>query len=113
MKKVILVILISLAPIVSTSVDASGFFNSNNGEWKMGPNGPYWDESDWPEWTPMYWMEEFMDSWDNNNWGGNNYGYGNYNYAAPYNAYPYGYNVPYGNYTYPQLPTNPPVTTPK
>lgn len=38
----------------------------------MGPNGYYWDESNWPEWTPMYWMEEFMDNWGNNNNNNNN-----------------------------------------
>ncbi len=30
----------------------------------MGPFGPYWDDNDWPEFTPMYWMEEFMNRLD-------------------------------------------------
>jgi len=28
-----------------------------------GGDGP-WDDNDWPEWTPMYWMEEFFDDDD-------------------------------------------------
>ncbi len=39
------------------SLDATaGWFGSNNG---------YWDDNDWPEWTPMCWMEEMMGGWDN------------------------------------------------
>ena len=34
------------------------------GDWKMGPFGPYWDDNSWPEFTPMYWMEEFMNRLD-------------------------------------------------
>jgi hypothetical protein len=30
----------------------------------MGPFGPYWDDNSWPEFTPMYWMEEFMNRLD-------------------------------------------------
>ncbi|MEE9446964.1 MAG: hypothetical protein V3V09_03340 [Arenicellales bacterium] len=37
---------------------------AGGGIWKMGPFGPYWDDNDWPEYTPMYWMEEFMNSID-------------------------------------------------
>ncbi|SIN70202.1 hypothetical protein SAMN05443662_0148 [Sulfurivirga caldicuralii] len=29
----------------------------------FGNDGP-WDDNDWPEWTPMYWMEEFADEFD-------------------------------------------------
>jgi hypothetical protein len=28
--------------------------------------GNGYDDNDWPEWTPMYWMEEMMDEWDDN-----------------------------------------------
>jgi len=57
----------------SASASAGDFFGGNNGEWKMGPYGPYYEESDWPEWTPMYWMEEMMDSFDDeDSYGGNN-----------------------------------------
>ena len=120
MKKILLILTLAMATVsISSTAQASDWFGGgNNGEWKMGPNGPYWDQSDWPEWTPMYWMEEFMDEFDNNNWGGNNWGgnnwggnnWGNNNggYGMPYgnpygNNIPYGYNVPYG-YTYPQMP---------
>lgn len=60
---------------LSTTASSSDFFGGNGGEWKMGPSGPYYDESNWPVWTPMYWMEEMMDSFDNDNsYGGNNFG---------------------------------------
>ncbi|XP_014680428.1 PREDICTED: sulfur globule protein CV2-like [Priapulus caudatus] len=109
--KVILLAALLAAPL---SVNANWFGNNgggndffgSSGEWKMGPNGPYYDDSGWPVWTPMYWMDEMMDSFDNNdnNWGGygggyNNMPYGNmmpYGYAAPN----YGYGAPYG---YPQI----------
>lgn len=126
MKKVVFAITLLMASVsVTTTANASDFFGGNDGEWKMGPNGPYWDESDWPEWTPMYWMEEFMDEWDNNdnNWGGNNFGFDNNNYGSPYGGgygmSPYGYQQPYGysmpnagyGYTYPQTPVVPAVPT--
>jgi len=109
MKKLMLTLVIVMATFsMTTTVQANWFGGGNNGEWKMGPNGPYWDESDWPEWTPMYWMEEFMDEWDNdNNWGN----YGNYGAPGGYNMNPYGYgNMPYGymppagGYAYPAPP---------
>ncbi len=114
MKKLLLILTLLFTPLAATSTYASDFFGgNNNGEWKMGPNGPYWDESDWPEWTPMYWMEEFMDSFDDDdNWGSNFGGYnrgGNY-YGNPYGGYnqaPYGYGNPYGGYGYPQVPVVP------
>jgi len=121
MKKLLFALVFAMASVsMTTSVQANWFGSGNNGEWKMGPNGPYWDESDWPEWTPMYWMEEFMDSWDdnNNNWnyGGNYGGYGN-NYGAPYGGYnmnpygnmPYGYMPPAGGYAYPVPPAPTPI----
>ena len=120
MKKLMLIATLFMASfLVTPATHASDFFGGNNGEWKMGPNGPYYDESDWPEWTPMYWMEEFMDSWDDNNWGGSNNNYGGYNggYGMPNNGYgmspygynqaPYGYAPPYGGYVYPQGPSAP------
>ena len=51
---------------LSATASANDFFGGNNGEWKMGPNGPYYEESDWPEWTPLYWMQEMADSFDDN-----------------------------------------------
>lgn len=75
----------------ATSANAFDFFGNNDGEWKMGPQGPYWEEgSDWPQWTPMYWMEEFMDGWDDNGNYGSNFG------AMPYGAYPQQPMMPYG-----------------
>jgi hypothetical protein len=57
---------------LSAGASASDFFGGGDGEWKMGPYGPYYEESDWPEWTPMYWMDEFMNEWDSDdeNYGG-------------------------------------------
>lgn len=127
MKNLLLALALAMAATSITTANASDFFGSNSGEWKMGPNGPYWDENDWPEWTPMYWMEEFMNSWDdNNNWGGNSFGFGNnnYGYGVPYGASPYGYGqapygyaAPYGGYgygypQYPQVPVAPVVPAP-
>ena len=107
MKKIITLSILSL---LMTTAQAN-FFGSNDGEWKMGPNGPYWDESNWPEWTPMYWMEEFMDSWDDDddNYYGGGYGMpgGGYGFQGmPYNG---GYPMtPYGGgggyYPYPAMP---------
>ena len=82
----------------------ANWFGSNGGEWKMGPYGPYWDENDWPVWTPMYWMDEMMDSFDNNNWGGNNW-------SGAYNVAPYTYPMPY--YGYPATPLVTPIVPQK
>jgi len=98
-------------------------FFGNNGEWKIGPNGAYWDDSGWPVWTPMYWMDEMMDSFDNNNgWGGNNNwgnngGYNNmpYGNVAPYGyaAPNYGYAMPYAMPAVPVVPVTPQKAQPK
>ena len=94
MKKLLIVLTLIMASMsITTAASASDWFGSNNGKWKMGPNGPYWDQSDWPEWTPMYWMQEFFDSWDNNN--NDYYGYGG-GYGVPYGGYG-GYGTPYAN----------------
>lgn len=106
-------ILIGLALIMATSTANANFFGGNDGEWKMGPNGAYWDESDWPQWTPMYWMEEMMDSFggDDNNFGfgGSNNNYPMQQQGYPqmppqgYGAAPYGYGMPQ------QAPIAPPM----
>ncbi len=113
MKKLMIVLALAMASLSITTTAQANWFGSNNGEWKMGPYGPYWDESDWPEWTPMYWMEEFMDEWDDDddNW---NFGGGYGGYGAPYGGYnmapygygmpPYGYMPPAGGYNYPVPP---------
>ena len=96
MKKYLLVIALVISSFsVTVSTHADWFGGGNNGEWKQGPYGPYWDESDWPEWTPMYWMEEFMDEFSGNSWGGNNWG----NNFGGNNINPYNYNLPQGAYT--------------
>ncbi len=41
---------------------ASSAVLASGGVWKIGPFGPYWDDNDWPEYTPMYWMEEFINN---------------------------------------------------
>ena len=50
-----------------------------------GSDGPY-DDNDWPEWTPMYWMEEFFN--DDEAYYPPPYGYG---YPPPPGYYHYGY----------------------
>ncbi|SEA99408.1 hypothetical protein SAMN05660964_03073 [Thiothrix caldifontis] len=57
---------------LSATASANDFFGGNDGEWKMGPYGPYYEESDWPEWTPMYWMDEMMNSFDDEDSYGDN-----------------------------------------
>ena len=96
MKK--LLIALTLATVTTTANADFDFFGGDDGEWKMGPYGPYWDEgNDWPEWTPMYWMEEFMDAWDDDD--------DNYYGGA---MMPYGYTqqpmMPYGAYPQPAMP---------
>lgn len=90
---------------------------ADGGDWKMGPFGPYWDENEWPEFTPMYWMEEFMNRLDDDDddireWmlrnqapgqypqagtmpGGNPY-YG-WGAPSPYPWQPYAWNPGWGN----------------
>lgn len=130
-------IALSLFGLASTA-SADFFGGGNNGEWKTGPYGPYWEENDWPEWTPMYWMQEMSDSFsnDNNNNGfnfGNRFGNGNmpffgnnsnYGYGNGMPMMPYGYNYPnsmpmmpygaapmpyYGGYGMPNLPMPAPI----
>lgn len=87
--------LIGLSLLALTSiVSAADFFGSgNNGEWKNGPYGPYWESNDWPEWTPMYWMQEMADSFGNNN--DNNYGGWNMPFFG--NGSSFGGVMPFGN----------------
>ena len=50
--------------LVAMLIVSTGTAFASGGDWKMGPFGPYWDDNDWPEFTPMYWMEEFMNRLD-------------------------------------------------
>lgn len=85
---------VGLSLLALSATASADFFSSNNGEWKMGPYGPYYEENDWPEWTPMYWMEEMMNSFDDEDNGFGNFGgmpfMGGNNYAMPYGGMPYG-----------------------
>ncbi|TXH67670.1 MAG: hypothetical protein E6Q83_16650 [Thiothrix sp.] len=133
MKK--LLIALSLLGLAS-SAQANFFGGGNNGEWKMGPYGPYWEENDWPEWTPMYWMQEMSDSFNNDNNNGFSFNQGSNAWNIPFFGnttssvppYPYAYPAPmmpyaspmpyYGGYQLPNaqapaLPTMPvaPVNT--
>ncbi|WGZ93634.1 MAG: hypothetical protein QJT81_17855 [Candidatus Thiothrix putei] len=85
---------------LSATASANDFFGGNDGEWKMGPYGPYYEESDWPEWTPMYWMEEMMDSFDDeDSYGGNNGFMGGMPFMGNNN------NMPFmGGNNYPMMP---------
>ena len=59
-------------------------YNSNVNADMFGSNDcPPWayDCNDWPEWTPMYWMEEMSNEFDDNDWGGNNWGGGGNNWG--------------------------------
>ena len=48
-----------LALLFATSAVQADWFGNNNP----------WDDDDWPEWTPMYWMDEMFND-DNDYWGG-------------------------------------------
>ena len=52
-KAIVLLLVVAVSPVLG-----------GGGDWKMGPFGPYWDDNSWPEFTPMYWMEEFMNRLD-------------------------------------------------
>ena len=104
MKKLLIALALATAS-TTASANFDFFGGGNNGEWVMGPNGPYWEEgSDWPEWTPMYWMEEFMDNMggDDNSFSNmmpfgnsnNNNSYG----PMPYSGVPQQPMMPYGGY---------------
>ena len=47
------------ALLLAASLSANAFWGGNN--WGGNNWGGY---NDWPEWTPMYWMEEFMNRLD-------------------------------------------------
>jgi len=70
---------------------ASAFWGDN---WNGG-NG----YNDWPTWTPMYWMDEMFNTFDDNGWGGNRpWGWNRGGYGAPYGYPAQGYGMPYGGY---------------
>ncbi|MDB4522084.1 sulfur globule protein CV1, partial [Gammaproteobacteria bacterium] len=67
MKKVLSVSLGAL--LLAASLSASAFWGNNG----WGNGGGY---NDWPVFTPMYWMEEMSDSWDDDDYYGGGYGPG-------------------------------------
>ncbi len=84
-----LVVLFSLLGVAQSSL-AKDWFGKNN---RFGGFGNSFGNgnncNDWPEWTPMYWMEEMMDNNDNC--------YPSYGYAGGYsNINPYQSPYPYG-----------------
>ncbi|MDD5394094.1 MAG: hypothetical protein PHE17_13865 [Thiothrix sp.] len=99
-------LLIGLSLLAVSATANANFFDSNNGEWKMGPNGPYYEESDWPEWTPMYWMEEMSDSFSDDN---DDSGFGNMPFMGGNNSFG---NMPFmgnNNNNYPMMPYGAPM----
>ena len=112
MKKILSISLGAL--MLAASLNASAFWG-NNGNNGWGNGGGY---NDWPVFTPMYWMEEMSDSWDNNDdyyGGGYGPGYGpgyGGGYGAPYGGgygapYGGGYGAPYGGGYAPAYPAAP------
>ncbi|MBU0655224.1 MAG: hypothetical protein KJ914_08820 [Gammaproteobacteria bacterium] len=87
-------LLVGLSLLALSATASADFFGGNNGEWKMGPNGPYYEESDWPEWTPMYWMDEMMDNFDDEeDFGGGMPFSGGMPGMMPYGGAPMGYGA--------------------
>lgn len=77
--------------LISANATA-GWFGSNNNAW---------DDNDWPEWTPMYWMDEMMNEFDSDD---DYYGYYGPQ-GMPYGYAPYGYQAPFaGPHGQPQVP---------
>ena len=79
------------AALLAASLNASAW-------WGWGGDD-YYGYNDWPVWTPMYWMEEMSDAWDDDYYDGP-YGYGGGPWGGPgyYGGPGYGYGAPYGGY---------------
>jgi len=92
-----LIILLSLLGVVQSSY-AKDWFGKNNRFGGFGNNNGC---NDWPEWTPMYWMEEMSGNNDNcysGAYAGRGYGGAAYPYQSPYPySGAYGAASPYGN----------------
>ena len=88
MSKMIRTLLIGMPLIFSFGANADFF---------SGDDCPPWvyDCNDWPEWTPMYWMEEMSNEFDDDD---DYYRYGGYGAPMPYGPppMPYGAPMPYG-----------------
>ncbi len=84
-----LIILLSLFGVVQSSY-AKDLFGKSNRWGGFGSN--YGDCNDWPEWTPMYWMEEMSGNNDNcypGAYAGRGFGGTAYPYQSPYPYSPY------------------------
>ena len=93
----------SVSALLMFSVNASADFFG-------GDDCPPWayDCNDWPEWTPMYWMEEMSNEFDDDD---DYYRYGGGPWGAPYGGpMPYGppMGAPYGG----PAPYGPPMGAP-
>ncbi|OOY53871.1 hypothetical protein [Solemya velum gill symbiont] len=79
-KNILLAVL--TAAMLAFSTSASAFF------WDDDDWDDPWDDNDWPEFTPMYWMEEFADEMDDDDDDYYRYGprpyYGGYGPRPPY-----------------------------
>lgn len=90
-KAVLLAMLFGLLGGMNSMIASADMFGGND--------CPPWeyDCNDWPEWTPMYWMEEMSDEWDDDD--DDYYRYGGMGpYGMP-GMMPYGgggYGMPYG-----------------
>lgn len=96
-----------------SAADANGWFGKNN---SWGGNSFFGNNNgcnDWPEWTPMYWMEEMAGNNDNCYSGayGGRYGSPYQSLYSPYSPYAGGVNPYMANpylgaspYGYPRLP---------
>ena len=100
MKARVMAVLFGL--MISMNAGAGWFGNNNN----YG-----YDDSDWPEWTPMYWMEEMFDNFDDNDDDYYRYGpqggYAPYGYGQPYAQAPYQGPVPHAAMPAPVAPQAP------
>jgi opacity protein-like surface antigen len=90
MKKILTISMGAL--LLAASLNASAWWGNDG--WGRGYN-------DWPVFTPMYWMEEMADSWDDDYYDGY--------YGGPYGGYGpgYGYGAPYGGGYAPAYPAAP------
>ncbi len=59
----------------------------------------WWNYNPWPVWTPMYWADEVMDEFDDDDGWYGPYGHPGYGYGHPGYGYPGGYGYP--RYGYP------------
>lgn len=100
MRKSVFKATVLIISIGAMSVSSANWFGKNNGGgWGNFNNNRFngYDDNDWPEWTPMYWMEEMFDN-DNDRYRGR---YRPAYPPSPYaNAYPNPYANPYGSRSY-------------